>query len=66
MGNDDVEIFKNVVCKTETFKAILVVINGKEYWIAKSQIDDDSEVYQDGDEGKLIIKTWLAEKLGLA
>lgn len=65
MGTDDVEVFKNVVCTTETLKAILVKIEGKEYWIAKSQIDDDSEVYQDGDEGKLIIKTWLAEKLGL-
>lgn len=66
MGNDDVEIFRNVRCIAETPKAILVEINGQEYWIPQSQVDDDSDVYKEGDEGKLIIKAWLAEKLGLA
>lgn len=33
-------------------------------WIPKSQIDDDSEVYEDGGKGTLIISEWFAKKCG--
>jgi hypothetical protein len=39
--------------------------DGTEHWIAKSQIHDDSEVYdmEEGKEGVLIVTPWLARKL---
>lgn len=45
-------------------KAILVELtdSGKQVWIPKSVIHDDSEVYEDGTEGIVIVKTWFAEK----
>jgi hypothetical protein len=49
----------------ETDKAVLVKIPdlGK-VWIAKSQIEDDSEVYGEGHTGSLVITNWLAEQKG--
>lgn len=49
----------------ETQKAILVVVGHDEHWIAKSQIDDDSEVWRAGHSGDLVISDWLAEQIGL-
>jgi len=55
-----------VECIAETEKAILVTDNaGFEEWIPKSQIHDDSEVYKEGTSGDLVVKTWMAKKLGL-
>lgn len=45
----------------DTGKALIVLIEEEEYVIPKSQIHDDSEVYEKGHEGKLIIPKWLAE-----
>jgi len=45
--------------------AILVDIDGDEHWIPDSQVHDDSEVYQKGDEGTLIITKYIAKKRGL-
>ena len=53
----------NVFVKHETEKALLCRITGKDAWIPKSQILDESEVQSDGDEGTLIIPYWLAEKV---
>jgi len=39
-------------------------IFGEDTWIPYSQIDDDSEVFREGDKGTLIIKDWWAEKEG--
>lgn len=42
---------------------------GEEAWIPRSVITDDSEVPEDaekGDEGEVAVKTWFAEKEGLA
>ena len=55
----------SVVCRSETAKALLCVVDGKSVWIPKSVISEDSEVYQAGDEGALIIKQWFAEKEGI-
>lgn len=56
---------EDVLAIRETAKALLCIIDGDEVWIPKSVIDDDSEVYQDGDEGDLVITEWFAEKEGL-
>ena len=57
--------FDDVECVKETEKAILVDIEGDEYWIPKSQVDDDSEVYEEDTEGTLVISEWFANKEGL-
>lgn len=59
---------RDAICVGETEKAILV--DSPEFfdepeWIPKSQLEDDSEVYEKGDEGTLIITDWLADKLNL-
>jgi len=49
----------------ETEKALLCVPEdeeGKQLWIPKSVVHDDSEVWKKGDEGKLVVKAWYAEK----
>jgi hypothetical protein len=54
----------DVVCKHATDKAILVEIDGEEVWVPQSQVDEDSEVYQKGDEGTLIVSEWFAKQRG--
>ena len=56
---------EGVTVKHEVDKALLVDIDGDEHWIPKSQIDDDSEVYEMGTDGDLVITKWIAEKKGL-
>jgi len=65
MGEKDFERFAKVTCLKETAAAILVDISGHSYWIPKSQISDDSEVYQIGTEGELIVSSWFCEKEGI-
>lgn len=65
---DDEEVFEcEARCKRETPKALLCEIEGDEYWIPKSQIHDDSEVYDAGEnrEGVLIVSEWIAKQKGL-
>lgn len=50
----------------ESESAILVRISGvATVWIPKSQIHDDSEVYESGTEGTLVIPEWLAVEKGI-
>lgn len=65
--NEPVEI-EGCKATRETDKALLVEVEetGEEYWIPKSQIQDDSEVYEKGHEGKLVLPRWLAKEKGLA
>jgi len=49
----------------ETDKALLCNIHGEEIWIPKSQIHEDSEVYEEGGKGSLVITQWLASQKGL-
>lgn len=44
----------------ETTKAIQVAVDGREVWIPKSQILDESEVFSLGTSGKLVVPRWLA------
>lgn len=56
-----------VYVKHETDAALLVVIEGEEYWIPQGQIKEDSEVFTarpEGNEGTLIISEWIAKQKG--
>lgn len=57
--------FQNAVCKRETEKALLVEIEGEEHWVPKSQIHEDSEVFERGGEGLLVVSKWWAKRQGL-
>lgn len=50
----------------DTKLALLVLVGGKERWVPKSVIGADSEVWQPGQQGKLVVFTWFAEKEGIA
>jgi hypothetical protein len=56
---------EGVVCIKATSKAILVVIDDEQHWIPQSQVHADSEVYNHGDEGTLVITEWIAKQKGL-
>lgn len=57
---------EDVTVEHETDKAILCIIEGKKVWIPKYAIDEDSEVYEMGTEGTLIVSDKFAEKEGLS
>lgn len=65
LHEEDVVEIADVVAIRESDKAILVLINGDEHWIPKSQIDETSEVLTGTSSGVLVIKRWLAEQKGL-
>jgi hypothetical protein len=48
-------------------KALKCIIDDEEHWIPHSQITDDSEVYNAGENaiGKLVVTKWFAGKEGL-
>ena len=62
--NDEVTVTaERVIRKTD--KAILVQLEDRQLWIPQSQISDNSEVYDVGHTGDLILSPWFAEKEGL-
>lgn len=54
-------------CTRETDRAILVFLAdiGEEYWVPKSVVDDDSEVWERGQEGEVVVQEWWARDRGL-
>ena len=50
----------------ETDEAICVYapLFDEDVWVPRSQIDDDSEVWEKGHMGDLIVSEWFAEKRG--
>ena len=50
----------DVLVTEEREKSLLVLYEGEEVLIPKSQISDASEVQGNGDKGVLIIPRWLA------
>jgi hypothetical protein len=55
-----------VVATGETDKGVWVFIHdtGETEFIPHSQITDNSEIEHEGDEGRLCVTEWLAEKRG--
>jgi hypothetical protein len=64
-SNADTTKLKDVQAIRATEKALLCRIEGEEHWVPQSQITEDSEVYEPGDEGTLVVMTWWAEKNNL-
>lgn len=70
MTNTDNKVeFENVkaIKNSDSGKALLCsgLTPGKDAWVPHSQIHADSEVFQPGDEGTLIVSQWWAETAGL-
>ena len=61
-SSKDAVYVEDVLCKRETEKALLVLIDGEDKWIPKSVIHEDSEVWRAWDEGTLAMMAWFAEK----
>lgn len=61
--------FYDVVAIKDTGKALWVQMSeedgGEKLCIPHSQIDDDSEVYEEGTDGTLVVSRWIAEQKGL-
>jgi hypothetical protein len=59
--------FNNCYIQKETKLAILVKFEDREepIWIPQSQVHDDSEIWVEGDKGKLVVYEWIAIKNGL-
>jgi hypothetical protein len=55
----------DVHCLRSTESAVLCLIENEEIWIPQSQIDDESEVWEEGDSGTLVISQWIADQKGL-
>lgn len=69
MSEDDTVEIKDVECIAESKngKSILCVIDGEEKWVPKHDrvLHDDSEVYEKGHKGTLVLLKWWAKKEGL-
>jgi hypothetical protein len=69
--NEDTESFEGVYCDHETDKALHCIQDVQEdgdldpFWVPKSVVDDDSQVYQKGHRGTLVVKHWWAAKNGM-
>jgi hypothetical protein len=66
-GEDKGFTIKRTKALRETERALLVqsdFFDDGQRWIPKSQIHDDSEVFEVDHEGKLVVNAWLAEKEG--
>lgn len=67
--SEGIEITKNASCEADTEEAIRVTSPDFDFdknpcWFPKSVIHDDSEVWQKGTRGTLIVKHWFAENNG--
>ena len=58
-------VFEDVKVVGNSGLAIHVEIDGVPMWIPQSQVDDDSEVWDMGDEGTLVVSEWIAIEKGL-
>lgn len=67
MAFDDATDLGDSECIQQTERAVLCLTEaGDEVWIPKTCLHDDSEVYEKGHKGKLIVKAWWAAREGLA
>lgn len=62
---DPVEIDGCKCIKASDLAILVRVQDDLEVWIPQSLIHDDSEVWEEGDEGVLIIPEWFASQRGL-
>lgn len=55
----------DVECEQESPKAILIHYENEDIWIPKIAIHEDSEVYEAGTTGTLIVAEYIASDRGL-
>jgi hypothetical protein len=65
--SEDIEYvcFEDAFCDHETDLALHIITDDMDFWVPKSVVGDDSEVYEDGDRGDLYVPEWFATKEGL-
>ena len=68
MKDQDYVSLGNVTVLRTTEKALLCRIedDDREVWVPLSQIAEESDVSDEGDEGELLVASWWAEREGLA
>jgi hypothetical protein len=61
------EYSETVKCIGESRYALQLRVEGtgRKFWVPKSVVHDDSEVFEEGQEGRLVLHSWFAEKEGL-
>ena len=66
MGKEDDYQMENATCTKATAKALLIESDelDTEEWVPLSQVSDDSEVMDEGDEGLLVVTAWIASQKG--
>jgi oxalate decarboxylase/phosphoglucose isomerase-like protein (cupin superfamily) len=58
--------FEQATALRETDAGLLVRVEGEDHWFPKSQISEDSEVYEVASgTGKLIVTEWIAKQRDL-
>jgi hypothetical protein len=65
-GKEPVDLGHGKAIRSTNLALCVKLDTGEETWIPKSVIHDDSEVYEDGGEGTVVVHQWWAEKNGLA
>lgn len=55
--------FDGVTITKATDRAILADFGDAVYWIPQSQVHDDSDIWREGESGKLVITDWYADKM---
>lgn len=68
MSRGETISFDGVTCLKETDAALLCRLDdGREIWFPKSQVDDDSEVFDDDSNaaGTLVVTEWVCLQKGL-
>lgn len=64
--SEETATIRGVSCTMDTAKAIKVTdFAGFEEWVPRSQIHDDSEVWERGHTGDLVVSGWWAQKNGI-
>lgn len=63
--SDGNAVLHGAYVKAETDRAILVEVDCEDVWVPKSQVHENSDDLHQGDEGRLVVRRWFAEKEGL-
>lgn len=61
----DTITLEEVVAVHATADAVLCLIDSRQVWVPQSVIHEDSEVFEAGQSGKLVLMTWWAVREGL-
>ena len=57
--------FPDTVAVKKTAKALICLISDEKFIVPDSQIDDSSEIWEEEQEGTLIVSSWWARKAGI-